>query len=615
MDPRAASHVLAQIATLLELHGEPPERVRAFQGAARAVGALSAEDLHAAVAGPPSPAAALPEGHTAETVSVLRDLVETNSALLLEVLQEETPEGLLEMLRVPGLGPARIRLIHDGLHIETLQELESAAADGRLAELPRFGEKTAERIRLGIASLRDAGAFVLHEHGAAEAERLRALVAEHPDVLDVAIAGSVRRSCEVVRDVDLVASVRGTPSVVAAALAQLDGVREVMGGGGRIVTLRFANGTRLDLACVRPEQFALALWRATGSEAHVRLVTEHAASLGYTFVGDELRDASGAPCAISTEADLYRTLGLAPIAPELREGTDEVAAAAAGTLPVLVTEPDLAGAMHCHSQYSDGGATVADMAEAARARGWRYLGVSDHSQSNTYAGGLSRDAIRRQHDEIDALNADFAARGVEFRVLKGIEADILPCGRVDYDTAVLDSFDFVIASVHTRYGMNERQMTDRVLKALEDPHLTVLGHPTGRLLLTREPFAIDMGEVIARAGELGVAVELNADPHRLDIDWRLCRLARRHGTFVSIGPDAHSPQGLDHVTLGVGIARKGWLSPAQVLNTRSAEAVMAFARARREGLHPAEVIAAYDSATARCDVPADGVPADGVSAA
>jgi DNA polymerase (family 10) len=243
------------------------------------------------------------------------------------------------------------------------------------------------------------------------------------------------------------------------------------------------------------------------------------------------------------------------------------------------------------------------MAAAALARGWRYLGVSDHSQSNTYAGGLSRDAILRQHDEIDALNASFAEQRVDFRVLKGIEADILPCGRVDYDKAVLDSFDFVIASVHTRYGMNERQMTDRVLKALDDPHLTVLGHPTGRLLLTREPFAIDMGEVIARAGEVGVAVELNADPHRLDIDWRLCRIARHHGTMVSIGPDAHSPQGLDHITLGVGIARKGWLSASNVLNTRSADAVLAFARARREGKRPADVLAEFDAIVARCDVP------------
>jgi DNA polymerase (family 10) len=595
MDPRPAAHVLSQIATLLELHGEPALRARAFQAAARTVAALTAEALAAAVA--IGSAEAL-EGVAPEPFAVVCELLETNSALLLETLQEATPEGLLEMLRVPGLGPARIRLIHDGLHVETLAELERAASDGRLAALPRFGEKTAERVRIGIASLREAGAFVLHDHGAAEASRLREQVAAHPDVLDVAIAGSVRRQCAVVRDVDLVAAVRGSPSVVAAALAHLDGVREAIGGGGRSVSLRLGSGTRLDVACVRPEQFTLALWRATGSDAHVRLVVEHAAARGFALAGDELRDATGALCAVTTEDDLYRHLGLAFIAPELREGGDEVAAAAAGTLPVLVTEQDLGGALHCHSQYSDGGSTIAELAEAARARGWGYLGVSDHSQSNTYAGGLSRDVILRQHEEIDALNADFVARGVDFRVLKGIEADILPCGRVDYDAGVLDSFDFVIASVHTRYGMNARQMTDRVLKALEDPHITVLGHPTGRLLLTREPFAIDMGEVIACAAELGVAVELNADPHRMDIDWRLCRLAAHHGALVSLGPDAHSVAGLDHVRLGIGLARKGWLAAHDLLNTRSAAAVLAFARARREGRHPMQALAGFERSVA-----------------
>ena len=595
MDPRAAAHVLTQIATLIELHGDAPFRVRGFQSAARAIASLDAGELSLA-----ADALTRAIGSLApEAQAVVRELVESNGSLLLESLQEQTPEGLLEMLRVPGLGPTRIRLIHDGLHIETLHELEQAAADGRLAALPRFGQKTAERIALGIAALREAGAFVLYAHGLAEAETHRAQFAAHADVLDVAIAGSVRRQCEVVRDVDLVAAVRGSPSVVAASLAHSDGVREVIGGGGRTVSLRYHNGTRVDLSCVRPEQFALALWRATGSDAHVRAVIEYAHARGFTIAGDELRDAQNVLCAVRSETELYQHLGLDFIAPELREGTDEIAAAAQHTLPELVQESMLAGALHCHSQYSDGGSSVADMANAAIARGWSYLGVSDHSQSNTYAGGLSRDAILRQHEEIDALNADYTSQGLAFRVLKGIEADILPCGRVDYDAAVLNRFDFVIASVHTRYGMNERQMTDRVLKALDDPHLTVLGHPTGRLLLTREPYAIDMGEIIAKAGAVGVAVELNADPHRLDIDWKLCRVARHHGTLVSIGPDAHSPQGLDHITLGVGIARKGWLSAENVLNTRSAGAVLAFARARRDGQRPADVLASFETPTDR----------------
>jgi DNA polymerase (family 10) len=265
------------------------------------------------------------------------------------------------------------------------------------------------------------------------------------------------------------------------------------------------------------------------------------------------------------------------VAPELREAGDEVDAAARGALPGLIGIDDLQGVLHCHSSYSDGGSSIADLAVAARQRGWSYIGVTDHSQSALNAGGLTADRVARQHDEIDAVNA--RAHGA--RVLKGVEADILPCGRVDYPVDVLDRFDFVIASVHTRMGMNEAQMTERVLKALDDPHVTILGHPTGRLLLTREPFAIDLDAVMEKAGRGGVAVELNADPHRLDLDWRVLRNARRHNVRVSIGPDAHTLDGLDNAALGVGMARKSWLSADDVLNAGPVEDVLAFAARRR----------------------------------
>lgn len=560
---------------LLELHGEARASVNEFQHAARAVAALSPDEFSGAVTG--NPAALGARAH-----EVLRELVETNGATLLETLQEATPEGLLEMLLVPGLGPAKIRLIHEGLHIDTLQELEAAARDGRLAALPRFGSKTAEKIRKGVADLRASGAPVLWAHAASEAERLRQLVASYPGVLQVAVAGSIRRCCELVRDVDLVVAVDGSRAVVAAALAHdLPGTQDVLGGGGRSFTVRFGDGVRMDVACVHPEQFAIALWRATGSSAHVRAVTDHALTRGFTLVGDTLRNADGVAVPVANEHALYELLALEFVEPELREAAGEVEAAIAHELPALVSSADVVGAVHCHSHYSDGGATIADMADAAIALGWKYLGISDHSQSNTYAGGLAREAILRQHEEIAGLNATYAARGIDFRVLQGIEADILPCGRVDYDAQFLERFDFVIASIHSRYGMDERQMTERVLKALDDPHITILGHPTGRLLLTREPYAIDMQAVIAKAGAVGVAVELNADPHRVDIDWRMCRIAQQCGTVVSIGPDAHSPQGLANITLGVATARKGWLQATSVLNSRTADEVIEFARARR----------------------------------
>jgi DNA polymerase (family 10) len=343
------------------------------------------------------------------------------------------------------------------------------------------------------------------------------------------------------------------------------------------VTIRYVDGTRLDLHCVPPDEFAIAWWRATGSEAHLEDVRAHAATRGLAIVGDTLRDTSGSLVSVPDEAAFFAAMGLEFIPPELREGAREVDAAQHGGIPTLVEYEDIRGVLHCHSRYSDGTASIAELAEAARKRGWSYLGISDHSESAFYAGGLSRDAVLAQHEEIDRVNESMSG----FRVLKGIEADILADGRVDYDASMLDRFDYVIGSIHSRFSMNGTQMTDRVLAALDDPHLTILGHPTGRLLLTREPYAIDLDAVIEKAGDRGVAIELNADPHRLDIDWRYCPAATRSGALIAIGPDAHSTHGLDNTRIGVGMARKGWLAAADVLNTRSAEDVLAHAARRR----------------------------------
>lgn len=576
LSSRTAAHVLAEIATLLELRGEPPAQSRIFERTARTLHALDEADIVPRLSAPAeSSDVPLP----AVVREVLRDLAHTGDSQFLEQLRENTPEGLLEMLRVPGLGTAKIHRIHEGLGIETLHELEQAARDGRLAALPRFGARTAEKVRRGIANLRQSGARVLYPHAALDAERLLAAVRAHPDVVRAEIAGSLRRHCETIADVDIVAAVRGGPSVVAAAFAHAPGVREVIGGGGPSIAVLYEDGMRLDLRCVSDERFVLALWWATGTPAHTARVVAHAAARGVTIGSDAVRDASARAIPVTSEEALYAAAGLPWIAPELRESLGEVERAAAGDLPPLLSGHDIRGVLHCHSHYSDGAGTIAELATAARARGWEYLGISDHSQSAFYAGGLSREAILRQHEEIDAVNA----RYTDFRVLKGIEADILPCGRVDYDAGILDRFDYVIGSVHSRFGMNEVQMTERVLKAMDDPHVTIVGHPTGRLLLTREPYAIDVDALLQKAGEVGVAIELNADPHRLDLDWRYLRQAHARGALVEIGPDAHSVAGLENVALGVGIARKGWLSRDDVLNARSVDGVLAFADARRAG--------------------------------
>jgi DNA polymerase (family X) len=570
MESRAAAHVLAEIATLHQLRGDDEQQASRFESASRLLGGQPARALRNALDAIP---------FDADVRAVLDELLAEGDSRLLDDLREDTPEGLQEMLRVPGLGPTTIHRVHASLGVETLQELEDAVRDGRLAALPRFGPRLVERVRNGIAQLRATGAPVLLPHADAEAARLRTEIASHDGVARVVVSGAVRRRLETVSELALVVECTTQPSAIAASLSHLRGVQTVVGGGTRVITLHFADSTTATLHCVHRSQFAVTWLRTTGSSDHVKDVMLRLTERRLRVVDDEVRDASGATVPVADEAALYALAGLSYIEPELREATGEIAAADAHALPSLLEASDIRGVLHCHSLYSDGGFGISDLAEAAMARGWSYLGISDHSRSALNAHGMSAETVQQQHDEIDAVNATLAGR---FRVLKGVEADILPCGTVDFGAPLLDRFDYVIASIHTRFGMNSTQMTDRVLKAMDDPHVTIIGHPTGRLLLTREPYPIDIATILERASQVGVAVELNADPHRLDLDWRWCRAARAAGVQVELGPDAHSIAGLDHVALGVSMARKGWLGAADVLNTRSADDVLAYARRRRD---------------------------------
>jgi DNA polymerase (family 10) len=574
MDPRSVAHALAQIADFLELKGENRFKSSAYRNAARAIAGLPSDDLAPALA---SGELAELKGIGPATLSTIRELVANGESRYLEQLRSEIPEGLLELLRVPGLGTGKIQKIHEGLGISSVEELEAAAIDGRLAKLPRFGAGTAAKILKGIAYLRAHSAYMLYPRALAEAEAMLAMVRSHPGVQTAMLAGSLRRRNEVVRDIDIVASCRDVPERVAAELARGAGVREANPKGAGAVVLHFVDGSMLDLHCVTPDRLGLALWRATGSAVHEREIMERAASRGLSIVGDELRDAAGARVPVRDEHALYRALSLAYIEPELREGRGEIAAAAANELPALIESRDIRGVLHCHSDYSDGKATIAEMAAAARALGWSYIGISDHSQSAFYAGGLKPDAVIAQHAEIDRLNSS----EIGIRVLKGVEADILADGEIDYDPQLLDRFDYVIASIHSRFSMSREAMTARVLRALDDPHVTILGHPTGRLLLNRDGYAIDMEAVIEKAAERGVVLEINADPHRLDLDWRHCQLAKSLGCAFEIGPDAHSTRGLANMEFGVGVARKGWLGATDVLNTRSAAEITKRLRKRR----------------------------------
>lgn len=567
MDPRTAAHVLARIGALLELQGVDHFRARAYGQAADAVRALVVDDI-----APLYRSGALAElrGVGPATLAVLGELATSGESSLLERLRAETPESLLGLLRVPGLGGSKVALLHRELGITSLDDLEGAARDGRLARVRGFGPKTVQRVLRGIAVVRGEAGRLLYRDGVAEGDRVAAALAPHPDVARVELAGELRRVAPVVSRISLAVAGAGAadPAVIAHDAARLPGVVGVEALAPAAVRLRFVDGAEADVHCATRGAFVAAWWRATGTAEHVAAVVARAVRRGVDLDALEPSD----------EPALYAAAGLPWIPPELREGMGEVEAAAGPGLPPLLEASDVRGVLHCHSTYSDGNATIAEMAAAARDRGWSYLGISDHSAAAFYAGGLKPDDVRRQHDEIDALNERL---GATFRVLKGTEADILADGALDYGADLLDRFDYVIGSIHSRFTMDRDTMTARVLAAMDDPHLTILAHPTGRLLLMREPYAIDLEAVIAKAAETGVVLELNADPRRLDLDWRWCRVARDAGVTLEIGPDAHSPSGLDHVDLGVRLARKAWVGPAQLLNAWPADAVLARARARR----------------------------------
>ncbi len=571
-DQKTIAQVLEQIAAFLELQGENPFRVRAFRSAAKAVAALSGSVADALTDG--SLAAA--KGVGPATLAIVQEVAASGRSSLLEELRGQVPAGLVEMLQISGLGVAKIRQIHETLGIDSLPELEAAARDGRLARLPRFGQKTAENILKGIAFLRAASGYRLAHHAADEATGLRDALAALPGVTAAIITGDVRRRLEVVRGLSVVLVADVAPEEIYRRIGALPGVQEFSGQDERRVTLRVSGGAEAQVVVTTPRNVGGVLVQATGSEEHLAQLAAHARERGFTLDGAALWHGSTfVPTA--DESAFYAALGLAEIPPELREGRGEIAAAAAGTLPALLEPADLRGFLHCHTRASDGTNTVAELAEACRAQGYAWMGITDHSKAAAYAGGLSVADLQRQADEIDAFNAT----GPGIRVLKGIEADILADGVLDYEDPVLARLDFVIGSVHSRFSQSRAEMTARVLAAMDNPHLAILGHPTGRLLLSRDPYQVDMDAVIAKAIANGVAIEINADPHRLDLDWRLLREARDAGLRISIGADAHNLAGIANVAFGVGIARKGWLTRADVLNTLPVEGFLAHVTARR----------------------------------
>jgi DNA polymerase (family 10) len=572
MDKKAVAQVLEQIAAFMELKGENPFRIRAFRTAARTINGLPGDLRNALEDG----SLASTKGIGPATLQIVTELATTGRASLLEDLREQVPAGLVEMLAISGLGVAKIRQIHEVLDIDSLPELEAAALDGRLAKLPRFGQKTSENILKGIAFLRQASAFRLSHHALEEAQGLKKALERLPGVSQAWVAGEVRRRSEVVSDLVLVLVADVPPAELFERLSHLPGIHEFAGQDERRITLRFAGGASAQIVVTTPMNAGTVLVQATGSDAHLEELATYAAGRGYNLSGAALWRGSDF-VATPSETHLYRALGLDDIPPELREGMGEIEAAASGKLPRLIERGDLRGFLHCHTTYSDGSNSVEELALACREAGYSYAGLTDHSQAAAYAGGLRPEDLERQADEIDAVNARLEG----IRVLKGIEADILVDGRLDYDERLLARLDFVIGSIHSRFNLGEKEMTARMLAAIDNPYLTIIGHPTGRLLLSRDPYGVDLDAVFEKAAKQGVAMEINADPHRLDLDWRVLRAARKRGVMISIGADAHSIAGIANVEYGIGVARKGWLGPDDVLNARSLDEFLAFVAKRK----------------------------------
>ena len=574
MDRAAVADALEEIGLLLELLGENPFKTRAYANAARIVRALD-ESLDALIV---SKRLAGIKGIGPALVDKITTLATTGSLPYLAGLRAQVPPGLLSWLGIPSLGPKKVRAIHVTLGISTLEELEAAAREGRLRDLEGFGAASEKKILEGIARLRSHAGRFLRPVVLEEARRLQARLREVAGVECVEVAGSVRRGAETGKDVDLVATARDGEAVMDTFVSD-PGVVEVVGRGPTKCSVRLAAGPAADLRVVPAESFPFALLYFTGSKAHNVALRARAQGMGLKLNEYALaRETDGAPVPCADETAIYAALGLAYVPPELREDTGELEAAARGALPRLVELADLRGILHCHSTWSDGVQSIEEMADAARGMGMGYLGLCDHSRSAAYAGGMSIERVREQHREIDALNRRY---GSAFRVLKGIEVDILADGSLDYPDDVLATFELVVASVHSRFNLSAQEQTARMIRAVSSPYVDIVGHPTGRLLLVRDAYPLDLFALLDAAAERGVAVEVNAHPQRLDLDPAGLRHGLAKGMRTAIDPDAHETAGLRDIAYGVDTARRGGCAAEDVLNTRPLPALLELLRDRR----------------------------------
>jgi len=578
--------VLSEIGTLLELQGENPFKVRAYQAGARAIEALGNDAFERLLAEGGLEGV---RGIGTALSAKIAELHATGRLDFFERLKASIAPGLVEMLQIPGLGPKKIKVLHDKLGIASIAELERACTDGRVAALTGFGEKTQANLLAGIANRVAYGKRHLWWNAWALAEPIVAGLRALAGVLRAEAAGSLRRGMETVGDLDFIVAAASAEPVVDWFVSR-PGVAAITARGETKASVRYESGLQADLRIVPEAQFVFALHHFTGSKDHNVQMRQRALARGLSLSEWGLAPAEGAetvkakvqashPVAVpESEEGLFALLDLQPIPPELREGLGEIEAAEQGAIPRLIELGDLRGAFHNHTTESDGASTLAEMAAAADALGWEYLGIADHSKSSYQARGLDEERLMRQIEEIRLSNASGRHRT---RILTGVECDILPDGTLDLDDEILGRLDYVVASVHSSFAQDEATMTARIVRAIEHPMTTILGHVTGRLLQRREGYQVDLSRVIDAAASHGVVIELNASPYRVDMDWRHWRAAAERGVLCAINPDAHDTAGLAHIRAGINSARKGWLRREDVLNTLPLRDVMARLRRRR----------------------------------
>ncbi len=571
--------LLAQTADLLEIDGGDSFRIRSYRRAAESLEQTTADV--ASLTGDLTQLLAIP-GIGKGMASNLQAIAATGSLPLRDELLAKYGGSILELLKLPGMGPKTVALLWDAAQVGSVDQLAGAIDAGKLNGLPRMGAKQIEKLRKGIEDYRRSSGRFRIDDAEEAAQKIRAYLLAFPGIERVTPAGSLRRGRETAGDLDLLATGPAcSPEHTAAAVehvAAFPGIQNILAKGENKVSFQLGNGLQVDVRLLPAASYGAALQYFTGSKAHNVALRQRALKMGYTLSEWSLaRLDDNSVVAAETEEEIYAALGMDWIPPELRENLGEIEAAAAHKLPVLIELGDIQGDVHMHTTATDGRNTIREMAEAGLARGYRYIAITDHSKNLAMTNGLDEKRALEHLRRIREVDKEMEGR---IRVFTGIEVDILPDGALDLDDEVLAQMDVVIASVHTRFEQSRDEMTARILRALENPNTCILGHPTGRLLLRREPYALDMGAVLRRAAELGVAVEHNAAPERLDLNERDLRLAKELGCRIVISTDAHDTRHLAKMEYGLRQLRRAWLTQSDVLNTLPAKKFLAALRTR-----------------------------------